>query len=183
MDVTEQLEEQKAVEGALPEISARQAREDAERLPASPLAGEEVPAQEPWPVPNRAWLRLAYIFEFWIALLVTYTVWSQVGGQGHLDLIAWYIKLICGVSLAWSALRMTRAMVENARAWNRGTVRWFVAVLAISTLMAGVTYWYHLHEVPDEPDTDENTAAAAVGSGKPAPNVARYVVRSDRASC
>ena len=109
-------------------------------------------------MPPRSWLRLAYAFEFWIALLAIFTVWSQVGGQAHLDLIAWYLKLACAVALAWSGVRMTSAMVENPKAWNRRAARWFLGILALSTLIAGITYWYHLHEVLDEPDTDENSA-------------------------
>jgi len=152
MDVTEQAEEQRTAEPALPEVPS-------EVLAAAPPVEEPSTLAPPaWPVLNRAWLRLAYAFEFWIALLAIFTVWSQVGGQGHLDLIAWYIKLACALALAWSAVRMTSGMVENARAWNRATVRWFVAVVVISMLVAGITYWYHLHEVLDEPDTDENSA-------------------------
>ena len=125
---------------------------------------------------------MAYAFEFWIALLVIFTVWSQVGGQGHLDLIAWYIKLACALSLAWSAVRMTSGMVENARVWNRATVRWFVAVVSISMLIVGITYWYHLHEVPDEPDTDENSATV-VRNGVIERNFVRDLGVRERTSC
>jgi len=170
MDVTEQVEEQRTVEPPLPEGPP-------EELTAAP------PVPPPaWPVPNRAWLRLAYVFEFWIALLVIFTLWSQVGGQGHLDLIAWYIKLSCALALAWSALRMTSCMVENARAWNRATVRWFVAVVAIATLIAGITYWYHLHEIADEPDTDENSATV-VRNGMIEQNFTRDLTVRERAHC
>ena len=160
MDVTEQIEEQRTDETSLPVESRCDVTSE---LPTEAVSSstEPPPAQQTsWTLPNRAWLRLAYVFEFWIALLAIFTVWSQVGGQGHLDLIAWYIKLVCALALAWSAVRMTNGIVENARAWNRATMRWFVAVLAISALIAGITYWYHLHEVPDEQDTDENTASA-----------------------
>ena len=156
MDVTEQIEEQRTADAPVPDLPP-------DVLAAAPPVEEPAivapqPAQREWPVLNRAWLRMAYIFEFWIALVAIFTVWSQVGGQGHLDLIAWYIKLACSLTLAWSTVRMTSGIVENARAWNRATVRWFVAVVVIATLIAGITYWYHLHEVSDEPDTDENSA-------------------------
>lgn len=178
MDVTEQIEEQRTAEPELPEAApdVLSAAGSAEELSAA------APKPPAWPVLNRAWLRLAYAFEFWIALLAIFTVWSQVGGQGHLDLIAWYIKLTCALALAWSAVRMTGALVENARAWNRATVRWFVAVLALSALIVGITYWYHLHEVPDEPDTDENSATA-VGSRVVDQNFIRDLMGRDRAHC
>ena len=151
---------------------------------AAPSMEEPPSTTVAWPIPNRAWLRLAYIFEFWIALLVIFTVWSQVGGQGHLDLIAWYIKLLCSVSLAWSAVKMTHAMVENARAWNHSTVRWFLAVVAISAVIAGITYWYHLHEVTDEPESDENTAATTIDRlPTPTPICFRGLMGSDREHC
>lgn len=148
MNVTEQAEEQRTGEAGVPE--------PVPAVDATPL---------PPPVPERsalgaASLRLAYAFEFWIALIAIFTVWSQVGGQAHLDLVAWYIKLACAVALAWSAVKMTGAMVENQRAWNRATAKWFAAVLILSGLIIGITYWYHLHEVLDEPDTDENSATS-----------------------
>lgn|SRR5581483_6127213 len=142
---------------------------------------EPPPVVQTPPLP-RQWLRLAYNFEFWIVLTGVYVVWSEVGGQGHLDLIAWYLKLVCGVTFAWAAVRMTGAMVENTRAWNRSTVKWFLAVAAISTLIAGITFWYHLHEAPDEPDTDENSATTVRNSAGGQPMLAIVVAR-DRTHC
>ncbi len=160
MNVTEQAEEQRAPEDETPQTS------DGGALPPEASA-VEIPAAEPPaapPViesgPSRAWLRVAYAFEFWLALITIFTVWSQVGGQAHLDLVAWYIKLVCAVSLALSAVKMTVAMVEQSRAWNAAAVRWFIAVLAISTLIAGITYWYHLHEATDDPESDQDSATS-----------------------
>lgn len=138
---------------------------DAEEHPAA--APPPAPPESPQPVLPRAALRLAYIFEFWIVLIAVFTVWSEVGGQGHLDLMAWYIKLACAVAFTWSAVRMTSAAVENPRAWNGRTVKWFFAVVTLSALMAGVTYWYHLHEEPDEPDSDDNSATTVSNDALP----------------
>jgi hypothetical protein len=180
MDVTEQIEEQRTADAPVPDLPP-------DVLAAAPPVEEPAtvppqPAQREWPVLNGAWLRMAYVFEFWIALVAIFTVWSQVGGQGHLDLIAWYIKLACALTLAWSAVRMTSGIVENARAWNRATVRWFVAVLVIATLIAGITYWYHLHEVSDEPDTDENSATV-VRNDVLEQNFTRDLIVRERANC
>jgi hypothetical protein len=176
MDVTEQVEEQRTAEPTVPDVPP-------DVLAAAPTVEKpSTPPPPAWPVLNPAWLRLAYAFEFWIALLAIFTLWSQVGGQGHLDLIAWYIKLACSLALAWCAVRMTGGMVENARAWNRATVRWFVAVVAISVLIAGITYWYHLHEVLDEPDTDENSATV-VRNGVIEQNFIRDLGVRERAGC
>ena len=113
-----------------------------------------------------AWLRMAYAIEFLIALIAVFTVWSQVGGQGHMDLLPWYIKLACAVSLAWCSVRFTAALVEHQKAWNQHTMVWFTGIIIVVVAMGGITYYYHLHEVPDEPDTDDTTSTSAPGLRK-----------------
>ena len=56
-------------------------------------------------------LYVLYAIEFLIALIAIFTVWSQVGGQGHLDLLPWYVKLSTAMALAWSTVRFTSADV------------------------------------------------------------------------
>jgi hypothetical protein len=109
---------------------------------------------------NAVWLRLLYIFEFLIAIPAVYTLWSQVGGQGHMDLMPWFWKLGLGGSAAWAVVRVTKAAVEHERGWNLRSLSWLLLVLAIATLMGGVTYYYHLHETPGEIDSEETTTAA-----------------------
>jgi len=41
-------------------------------------------------------LRLAYATQFVIALIAVFVLWSEVGGQVHLDLMPWYFKLAFG---------------------------------------------------------------------------------------
>ena len=107
-----------------------------------------------------SWLRLAYAFEFLIALIAVLAVWSEVGGQGHLDLLPWYAKLGCVLALSWCCVRFTAGLVEQPKTWNRRTIAWLAGILLVSIAMAGITYYYHLHEVPDEPDTDDTTATS-----------------------
>ena len=38
-------------------------------------------------------LRSSYMLEFLLALVSISELWSQVGGQGHLEMIPWYTKL------------------------------------------------------------------------------------------
>ena len=125
------------------------------------------PVVDPVVAPARSsvsWPRFAYSFEFLIAMICVFTVWSQVGGQGHLDLLPWYVKLVCALAMSWATVRLTAGMVEEEKAWNRRTIRWLFGLAAVATVMAGITYYYHLHEVSDEPDTDE-TSATSVSSG------------------
>ncbi len=103
------------------------------------------------------WLRLAYAFEYLIALPIALQMWTQVDGQGHMDLLPWYLKLFCGAAAAWCVVRLTAALVEQTTAWNRRSRAWLAGLLITAGIMASITLYYHLHEIPDEPDTDETT--------------------------
>jgi acyl-CoA synthetase (AMP-forming)/AMP-acid ligase II len=111
-------------------------------------------------------LRLAYVSEFLLALLVALELWSQVGGQAHLDLMPWYTKLGLTVGLAVATVAGTAAAVSHPDAWNAKTLAWLILVLLIAVGMAGVTYYYHLHESDDE------------GDGPDDPGVARLMLRN-----
>jgi len=102
--------------------------------------------------------RLFYAIEFLIALIATYTVWSQVGGQGHLDLMAWYWKLGLGTAISFAAVKATAAAVNGNRVWNGRTLRWISIILALGLACGAVTYYYHLTEPP--PDDEEDTTPA-----------------------
>jgi len=103
-------------------------------------------------------LRLFYAIEFLIALIATYTVWSQVGGQYHLDLMAWYWKLCLGTGVAFAAVKATAAAVKGERTWNSRTLRWISIILALALACGAVTYYYHLTEPPEDEDQQDNAA-------------------------
>lgn len=128
--------------------------------PGSQEAVLEAPVETAAVPPS--WLRLAYVFEFLIALVAIFTTWSQVGGQGHLDLLPWYIKLATSLGLAWSCVRFTSGLVEQPKPWNRRSGVWLAAMLVLAAVMAGITYYYHLHEVPDESDSEDTTATVVI---------------------
>jgi len=104
--------------------------------------------------------------EFLIALIATYTVWSEVGGQGHLDLMAWYWKLGLGAAMAFAAVKATAAAVAGPRTWNSRTLKWISIILALSLACGAVTYYYHVTEPPpddeDQQDTSEPTSQTAL---------------------
>jgi hypothetical protein len=85
-------------------------------------------------------------------------VWSEVGGQGHLDLMPWYVKLACMLSLAWCCVKLTASLVEQKQIWTPRTIAWLIGLLLVGIAMGGITYYYHLHEEPPD-DNEDNTAA------------------------
>src|ERR1700731_2214857 len=105
-------------------------------------------------------LRLAYSTQFLIALIAVFVLWSQVGGQSHLDLMPWYLKLGLGVGTAFAAVRSTAAAVSRERAWNGQSLKWFGLMLALLLACGLASYYYHLYyEETDEPE--QNTAVSS----------------------
>ena len=64
-------------------------------------------------------LRLAYTTQFLIALIAVFFLWSEIGGQGHLDLMPWYLKLGLGTGVAYAAVKATAAAVAQERDGNK----------------------------------------------------------------
>lgn len=101
---------------------------------------------------NHALARLLYIIEFFLALLAILTLWSQAGGQTHLDLMPWHLKLFLSVAMAAASVKATVAAVTTHRAWNRRTVLWLAIVVLLGIVMGLITYYYHLTEPRDDDD-------------------------------
>ncbi len=109
-------------------------------------------------------MRFAYAIEFLLALIAIVILWTQVGGQGHMDLLPWYTKLSCVLAGAWCCVRFTSGLVEQPQTWNRRTIGWFAGIVLVGITMAGITFYYHLHEVPDETDSDDTTSASVIAN-------------------
>ena len=103
-------------------------------------------------------LRLLYICEFWLSMLTISSVWGQVGGQGHLDIMPWYDKLVLIVSLALVTVLGTVAAVSREKAWNGASITCLVAAILLVCAMGGVTYYYHLHEDEETTETESGVA-------------------------
>lgn len=107
--------------------------------------------------------RFVYIAEFLLALIAVFTLWGQVGGQSHLDMMPWYFKLFFGLAMPYSVVSATSAAVAGERGWNTRSLRWMV-ILAFLMLLAGlVTYYYHLYE----PNEEEESTPATQTSVRP----------------
>lgn len=98
-------------------------------------------------------LRLIYTAEFLLALVAVFTLWSQVGGQTHLDLMPWYLKLFFGPAMAYAIVRATAAAAGGERTWNAGTLRWTGMLLALAVAAGLITYYFHIYEPNDEEDS------------------------------
>lgn len=102
-------------------------------------------------------LRVIYVIEFLLALLTVFTFWSEVGGQAHLDLMAWWWKGGLGLLSAYAIVRITVALAGEGSGHRRQLFAWS-GLLAVLVIAGGlVTYYYHLNE-PIEEDTTEDGA-------------------------
>jgi len=103
-------------------------------------------------------LRLAYVTLYLIAVIAIFVLWSQVGGQGHLDLIPWYLKLGLGAGAAYAVVRATMAAAAGPSGWNGGSIKWFGILLALLLGCGLATYYYHLYAEGDDEQDDTQTS-------------------------
>src|SRR5437899_7576497 len=120
-------------------------------------------------------LRLAYITLFLVALFTVFTLWSQVGGQGHLDLLPWSVKLVLAVAAAFGITRAGAAAVAGERGWNVQSMKWLGLTLATLFLCGMASYYAHnnLEDSGDESDSGDATISKA-GFGGPGTELHRH---------
>ena len=107
-------------------------------------------------------LRVALAIEYLLALIATTVVWEEIGGQGHLDLMPWYVKLILIGGFCWALVGFSGALARPGRWRTRRSILWLCATIALAAAMGLTTYYYHLHEPTGDEDDDVAPAAAAV---------------------
>jgi hypothetical protein len=106
-------------------------------------------------------LRPFLILEFLVAIDAVYTLWSEVGGQNHLDLMFWPWKLALGVGAAALIALITGQLARNDGRLTRRALMFSCLLIAV-VLMAGVvTYYYHLNEPTQQDDDDSDEDAPA----------------------
>lgn len=98
-------------------------------------------------------LRLAYVFEFLVALVAIFTAWSEIGGQDALDLMHWTWKFGLGVGLAAAIVFYTAAIVTADSIWTLRSARWLMVIVLVMLVIGVVTYYYALQV--DTGDSDE----------------------------
>jgi hypothetical protein len=115
-------------------------------------------------------LRLAYATQFLIALIAIFVLWSQVGGQSHLDLMPWYLKLGLGAGAAFAVVKASAAAVSHAHAWNGATLKWFGITLALLIGCGLASYYYHVYgETDEDEEQDTQTSLMTVPLHTPLP--------------
>jgi len=113
-------------------------------------------------------LRLAYATLYLIAVIAVFQVWSQVGGQSHLDLMPWYLKLALGAGAALAIVKTTASAVAQEHAWNAHTLKWFGILLVLLIGCGLASYYCHLY-LEDEPDDQVDTQTSVGRLTSPAP--------------
>jgi hypothetical protein len=101
-------------------------------------------------------LRPLLIFEFLVALNTVFTVWSQVGGQYHLDLMFWPWKFGLGIGVAAIVVLITAQLARNGGVFTRRVMLSCLLLLAVALTAGTVTYYYHLYEPADQTFDDED---------------------------
>jgi hypothetical protein len=107
-------------------------------------------------------LRLAYAAQLLLAVVAVFTLWSQVGGQDHLDLLPWYWKLGLGGGAAIATVKATASAVSKPHLWNGGTLRWLGILLALLVGCGVASYYAHLYLEPDEEDQQPDNGNVSI---------------------
>jgi hypothetical protein len=113
---------------------------------------------------TRKLLRLAYVFEFLVALVAIFTAWSEIGGQAALDIMHWAWKLVLSLALAGALVAYTAALGAEESIWSLRSIRWLSAIIVIAAVMGAITYYYVLQEDVGGADENGNVSAARLSS-------------------
>lgn len=100
-------------------------------------------------------LRLAFVFEFLVAVVAIFTAWSEIGGQAALDSMTWFWKFGFSLLLAAAIVGYSSAIACEQSLWTLRSARWLTGMLLIVFAMGVVTYYFQLQA--DSGDGDENS--------------------------
>jgi len=107
-------------------------------------------------------LRLAYTTQFLVALIAVFFVWSEVGGQSHLDLLPWHLKLVLGPGAAFCAVKATKAAVGHEASWNSVTLKWLGLMILLLAGCGLASYYAHLYLEENDSDQDQDSGAISM---------------------
>lgn len=112
-------------------------------------------------------LRLAYTTQFLVALIAIFVLWSEVGGQSHLDLLPWHIKLVLGTGAAFCTAKATAAAVGSEHPWNSKTLKWFGLAVLLMIGCGLASYYAHVYLEEDDTDQDQDNTAISIAVERP----------------
>lgn len=104
-------------------------------------------------------LRPLLIVEFLIALEAIYTMWSEVGGQYHLDLMFWPWKFGLSITASLLIVAITGNLVQNNGAITRYALTLCSFLIVVIVVAGIVTWFYHLNEPPNPDDQSDDEPA------------------------
>jgi hypothetical protein len=111
-------------------------------------------------------LRLAYAAQLLLALIAVFVLWSQIGGQSHMDLMPWYLKLGLGAGAAFAIVKATAAAVSHTNAWNGSTLKWLGITLALLIGCGLASYYFHVYGESDEEDEQDTQTSSLCFSSR-----------------
>lgn len=89
-----------------------------------------------------------------MAVMATLEFWSEVGGQSHLDFMAWWWKFGLSLGMAAAVVKLTAVSARPGGLASRAAALWLLVIGLILFTGGLVTYYYHAHEPLDESDED-----------------------------
>lgn len=121
-------------------------------------------------------IRILLAIEFLVALPAVFSLWSQAGGQYHLDLMFWPWKFGLGLAAAVLFTMITSEFLRSNGRWTRRGI--LLASMLVTILIAAglVTYYYHLNEPPADEGDDGQTQLTRTHAGNHAGTHARRCV-------
>jgi hypothetical protein len=102
-------------------------------------------------------LRPLLIVEFLIAIQAIFTLWSQVGGQYHLDLMFWPWKLGLSMAAAGLIVAITANVARNEGQITRRALLFCSFLIAVLLAAGVVTYYYHVNEPADQDEDQDDS--------------------------
>lgn len=121
------------------------------------------------------------IVVFLLAVQVWLTLWSEVGGQYHLDIMFWPWKLGLTAAAAGLVTAITANLLRGEGEVTRRAVVYGALLFAVMVVAGVVTYYYHMNEPPDDDSGDDQPTATEMirplstrpGTRLPVPSVYR----------
>jgi hypothetical protein len=103
-------------------------------------------------------LRLAYVSEFFVAVIAIFTAWSEIGGQASLDSMPWGWKFGLGLGLAAASVGYTASAVSQESIWTKRSLRWLAMIVVLTLSMGIINYYYGLQaSVNDGSDEQQDS--------------------------